>query len=549
MAKLFVGELQGGMNGAGWGPERETSGGTLPADAVARAVAANRGYASSLGWMPHFDAIARTVGFTNQSPDEASLARALALWQSRNGLTADGILGPKTWAALRPLLAGGPMSVGGAAGGAPASVGTAGGFLVHDARLQRLPMPPASPIAIDARWSRDRQALGRTYNRLGGLMGAVGGQLGIDVAAVLAVWRIESGGREHTVGRAIIRFENHYLWDHWGQKNPALYDQHFRHGGRAGVEGKRFQGHLFRESPGGAWETVHTGKQEAEYRVLALASRLAGEETALKCISMGGPQIMGASHAEIGYPTARAMYQAFQASERAHVLGFFDFCRTRPAPRKGDLLLHIRARDWDQVARYYNGPANVPTYGPLLRAAYAEATRLPLGSANEWETDPDADAASEPPATVEGGEDGAEPGAWSGDAGADSGGAYAGDGADADAPPPPPPCRCGDPGCACGPSYITRDGYALKIPRWWLDRLRARLPWPDPRTSMHRLAGLARGARRIGTLRSRRSGKGYPVFAGQAGGRRFGIVTKPARGRRGGDIVAVRPVPAGRPRR
>ncbi|HLL81070.1 MAG TPA: hypothetical protein VK420_00410, partial [Longimicrobium sp.] len=73
-----------------------------------------------------------------------------------------------------------------------------------------------------------------------------------------------------------------------------------------------------------------------------------------------------------------------------------------------------------------------------------------------------------------------------------------------------------------------------------------RLPWPDPRTSMGRLAGLARGARRIGTLRNRRSGKGYPVFAGQAGGRRYGIVTKPAKGRRGGDIVAVRPV-RGRP--
>jgi hypothetical protein len=443
------------------------------------------------------------------------------------------------------------MSVGGTTGtggGGPASVGTAGGFLAHDPRLQRLPMPPAAPIAIDSRWSRDRQALGRSYNRLGGLMGAVAAQLGIEVQAVLAVWRVESGGREHTVGRAVIRFENHYLWDRWGQKNPALYDQHFRHGGRAGVGGRRWEGHQFRESPAGAWETVHTGKQEAEYRVLALASRLAGEETALQCISMGGPQIMGASHAEIGYSTARAMYQAFQASERAHVLGFFDFCRSKSAPRKGDLVLHLRARDWNRVAQYYNGPGQVETYGPRLRGVYEEAARLPLGTANEWETDPDAapdaDASSEP-APVEDGVDAGGPGAWSGaDADADAAPSYA------DAPPadPAPPCRCREPGCTCGPSYITHDGYALSIPRWWLDRLRARLPWPAPRTSMGRLAGLARGARRIGTLRNRRSGKRYPVFAGQAGGRRYGIVTRPARGRRGGDIVAVRPVP-GRPRR
>jgi hypothetical protein len=57
------------------------------------------------------------------------------------------------------------------------------------------------------------------------------------------------------------------------------------------------------------------------------------------------------------------------------------------------------------------------------------------------------------------------------------------------------------------------------------------------------LAGLARRSTRIGTLRSRRSGAAFPVFAASAGGRRWGLVTRPRRELEAEvhEIVAVRP--------
>jgi hypothetical protein len=54
-----------------------------------------------------------------------------------------------------------------------------------------------------------------------------------------------------------------------------------------------------------------------------------------------------------------------------------------------------------------------------------------------------------------------------------------------------------------------------------------------------RIGTLASGARRIGTLRSRQSGRRYPVFGGRAGGKPYRIITRPRGGMRF-EIMAVR---------
>lgn len=539
-------------------------------------------------------------------------------------------------------------------GGARAASSTSG-FFKDSPRLQTAPLAPSSPITVDPKWSRDRQALARTYNRLGGLMQTIAAELGVEVEAALAVWRVESGGREHTVDRAVIRFEVHYLWDRWGKSNPSVFDAHFRHGGRAGVPGKRWENHQFRESPSGAWETMHTGKQASEYRALQLATRLAGEEIAVRCISLGGPQIMGSHYADIGYRTAKEMYNAFQASERAHVLGFFDFCRTKPAPQKGGLFEAMRTRDWSRFAKYYNGSGQVGTYGPLLATAYAEAKKLGIGTQretgwfgewsdeaawsgeDEWSgegdwsgeaswsgespwsgederagelgwtgesswageeewagedewageggwagedewagegawsgengwtgedewagefefefeegdgadggSSPDAAASGDEPGATDGGgdvdggtggygDDGAGDGGWSGEPPADSGTSD---------------CGCGGTGtCSCGgggDAFTTADGFTLRLTPAALTRIFPRRP-RRRRPGRRAAAGiqhLARNARRIGSLRSRRTGRRFPVFSGRAGGRRYRIVAAPRQREMEAEIVAVLP--------
>ncbi len=241
--------------------------------------------------------------------------------------------------------------------------------------MRSAPLASATPLAIDKTWTSVRQRIAATYNRLGGLMRAIASEVSVQIPAVLAIWYVESGGRAHTKDKAIIRFENHILFRRWGQANPATYNQHFRHGGHDGEPGKAWENHKFRESPSEPFRTFH-GSQELEYRVLALASRLAGEETALLCISIGGPQILISNFHMIGYRSPKGMYDAFQASERYHVLGFFDFCRQREAPTRGDLLRYLREQNWAQFARYYNGPGQVEKYGGHIRNAHEHARAL-----------------------------------------------------------------------------------------------------------------------------------------------------------------------------
>jgi hypothetical protein len=340
------------------------------------AVQRNRHFARVLGWQPFYDRIARLLGFSAFTPAEEVFAAAVQRWQRAQGLSADGILGPSTWARMRPRL-GSPPTRPAAPPTRPAAPPTAGAYFKDDPLLARAALAPRTPIAIDRQWPAVRRALATAYNRLGGLIGALAGQTGIEVPAVLAIWQIESGGRQHMPGRAIIRFENHLFYRNWGQSNQALYNQHFRHGGYAGQPGRSWQGHEFRASAG--FQPVHSGQQATEYRALELASRLAGQDLALRSISIGGPQILVSHYQLIGYASPRAMHDAFQADERAHVLGFFDFCRHTRAPSRGDLLRYLRERRWQDFARYYNGPGQVAAYGGHIQQAYGQATQLPIG--------------------------------------------------------------------------------------------------------------------------------------------------------------------------
>jgi len=244
-------------------------------------------------------------------------------------------------------------------------------FFKDSRPLNSAPLKPGTPIAINHKWPVIRRDLASTYNRLGGLMQALARMVGIDVPSVLAVWQIESGGRTHTVGRAVIRFENHLFYHHWGRHNEDEYNHHFRHGGHNGQPGKSWQQHQFRESVNEPFQNVHTS-QAREYQVLNFAMQLAGENPALQSISIGGPQILVSNYRIIGYTSSRQMFDAFQASERAHVLGFFDFCQ------HNHLLPYLRTQQWVNFAKHYNGPGQAKHYATLLAGAYQQASLLPF---------------------------------------------------------------------------------------------------------------------------------------------------------------------------
>jgi len=64
--------------------------------------------ASKLGWDQYYDQINDLPlpfsGLKNISLGEEAFAQAVADWQQQQGLTADGIIGPHTWAKMKPML-------------------------------------------------------------------------------------------------------------------------------------------------------------------------------------------------------------------------------------------------------------------------------------------------------------------------------------------------------------------------------------------------------------------------------------------------------------
>lgn len=205
------------------------------------------------------------------------------------------------------------------------------------------------------------------WNRIGGLLARAGKIAGLEPAAMLAVWMVECGGLPFRRGRPVLRFEAHVFFARWGHENEALFDAHFRFGGRHGVEGARWQNHAM--TIDGAWRRFH-GEQDTEYEAFALARKLAGEEAACLSSSFGGPQIMGFNHGVAGHDSAADMFRAFARSERWQVLAFFDFCAAK------GILPALREHDWARFARIYNGPGNAEAYAAKIAAAHAAAQEM-----------------------------------------------------------------------------------------------------------------------------------------------------------------------------
>jgi hypothetical protein len=265
-------------------------------------------------------------------------------------------------------------------------------FFKNRPALQTVNLAPATPIPLSGLNRRER-AMATTYNRLGGLLDLVAAELGLPASVVLGIWYVESGSRAQLANQAILRFENHVFFRRWGRHHTVQYDTHFQHGGRAPQAGHRAsRRHFYRVADSGVWTRLHAAgvafseRQRREYEAKDLAARLAGEETALLCVSYGGPQIMGFNHLTCAYPTARQMYRAFQGGERAQVLGFADFMAWRGSDRtRGFMLRLARGRRWAAFGRAYNGSSR---YGATLQAATTDAEvvlrTLPAGAHSRY---------------------------------------------------------------------------------------------------------------------------------------------------------------------
>ncbi|MEE8390224.1 MAG: N-acetylmuramidase domain-containing protein [Anaerolineae bacterium] len=226
--------------------------------------------------------------------------------------------------------------------------------------------PEEQRITVTSNLIGTARQVAQTWNRLGGLLQTLADQLAIDPGVAVAILTVESGGRPFGPdGRMIVRFENHIFYDWWGKHKPDAFAQHFTFN-----PNQRWKDHQWRSAPGQLWRDFH-GDQKNEWEVLEFACTL--DDTAARLsISMGGPQIMGFNYAAVGYTSVQQMFDAFVASERNQVAGFFNFVRSR-----GEKTVQmLQSSDFEGFATIYNGHGQATAYGNLIRQTYEAYRRL-----------------------------------------------------------------------------------------------------------------------------------------------------------------------------
>ncbi len=239
------------------------------------------------------------------------------------------------------------------------------GFLKDVLDFSSLQLAPAKRVATGSNSTERRVA--RAWNRFGGLLTELDNRLKIEPHIAAAVLAIESSGRGFSNGKMIIRFENHKFYTYWGRANRSQFDAHFRFN-----PDKRWQGHEWRQSSTGTWQTFH-GKQNREWQVFEFAAGL--DDTAAKLsISMGLPQIMGFNYTSIGYESVQEMYEAFTAGEAQQIVGFFDFVQgSEGNDRK---IIALQRKEFTTFAAHYNGSGQAAKYADWIESAYEALQRL-----------------------------------------------------------------------------------------------------------------------------------------------------------------------------
>ncbi|HEX5369957.1 MAG TPA: N-acetylmuramidase domain-containing protein [Dehalococcoidia bacterium] len=240
----------------------------------------------------------------------------------------------------------------------PVISGALPGFLAADASLSTIDLAPDALLSGGS-------GVATTWNVCGGLLNSLAQSLGFDVALAVGVLAVESGGRSlGETGRMLIRFENHIFFDQWGKTNPELFHQHFGFN----PPPRTWEGHQWRPTSGESFRACHAN-QAVEWEVLEFARSL-DDAAALMSISMGLTQVMGFNFATVGYPTVRAMFDAFNSDPRYQVLAFFDYVQRRVGVEA------LQQRDFATIARRYNGDGQVDTYVSLMSGAVAQFQSL-----------------------------------------------------------------------------------------------------------------------------------------------------------------------------
>lgn len=250
------------------------------------------------------------------------------------------------------------------------------GFPVHDAFLSRWPeltqaaldLPDSLHIDANAGSSAAERRVIAVWNRFGFLLLETAGILGLGLPVTVAVMA-EVAGRPgmDEKGRLALRLEVNTFWERWGQGHAEAFAQHFDFDRE-----RPWQKHRWRPSAKARWRQVHRS-QNSEWAAFRLALAL-DRAAALDAAMLGFPRLMGFSHADAGYDSAKAMLDAFASSERFQALACFDFIAGPTASSRR--LQALQSGDLEGFAAQHYGPAAAARHASVLRQLAAAFERF-----------------------------------------------------------------------------------------------------------------------------------------------------------------------------
>jgi len=178
--------------------------------------------------------------------------------------------------------------------------------------------------------------------------------IGCDVAAIRAVWEVESNGKPFGFdGRPTILFEPHVFSRETGHRFDST------HGGVSYPKWGQ------KPYPRGTADERHT----ANWDKVIYAARL-DRGAAYRSASYGAPQIMGFNFADCGFADVHAFVAAMSDSAGAQLRAFIALIR---AWKLDD---EMREHRWADFARRYNGPGFAKNaYDKKLAAAHQKWSR------------------------------------------------------------------------------------------------------------------------------------------------------------------------------
>ena len=178
-------------------------------------------------------------------------------------------------------------------------------------------------------------------------------RLDVPLASVMAVNQVESRGEGFAAnGRPVILFERHVMHQRLQANGMSLAEADSLAAQCPGLVNRKTGGYL-----GGT----------AEHQRLANAKQIHAA-AALESASWGLFQIMGYHWQRLGYMDAQHFADTMGLSEAAQLDAFVSFIEADPALHKA-----LKARNWKQFARIYNGPNYAKNlYDVKLARAYAQ---------------------------------------------------------------------------------------------------------------------------------------------------------------------------------